>query len=308
MTSSDGAPLQFTAAPIPIEQILWIVPLGALEIPGHIAPSDHVYFYFADPDHCPCNLENHPVSAMSDGQVLRGDRSADGSLTIRATSKIDYYYGHIRVRADLPDGARVRAGEQIGVSSGIGYGVDVGVINSDVNQGFLRPSRYAPETNNCDQPLHFFTQPLRDQLTALVKREGPDKDGRINFDRAGTVAGNWFLEGLAADRESSSGPGAWPKMLTFVYDNFKPTEVRVVIGGTIDVAGIYTIPATDPLPENITQANGATILHLLGFGPRLFDSRRLLVQLLNASTLRVEKFAVGTGDLIFDAGAQTYVR
>jgi hypothetical protein len=97
-------------------------------------------------------------------------------------------------------------------------------------------------------------------------------------------------------------------MLTFVYDNVKPTEVRVVIGGTIDIPGIYTIAAGDPLPENITQASGATILRLQGFGPRLFDSRRLLVQLLNASTVRVEKFPVGTGPLTFDAGAQTYVR
>ena len=43
------------------------------------------------------------------------------------------------------------------------------------------------------QLLKYFTEPARSTLYAKVGREGSDKDGKINFDQAGRLAGNWFV-------------------------------------------------------------------------------------------------------------------
>jgi hypothetical protein len=93
-----------------------------------------------------------------------------------------------------------------------------------------------------------------------------------------------------------------------VYDNVLPTEVRVAIGGTIDVPGIYGVPASDGVPENITPASGLVVLHLQRPGTTPLPYARLLVQMIDSGSVRVEKFPVGTGALAFTANAKTYVR
>ncbi|MFI5177952.1 MAG: hypothetical protein ACHQO8_05300, partial [Vicinamibacterales bacterium] len=46
----DTGPLVFRSSPIAPGAIKWIVPLGNLNPPDHTTPTDHIYFYFADPD------------------------------------------------------------------------------------------------------------------------------------------------------------------------------------------------------------------------------------------------------------------
>jgi hypothetical protein len=303
----DGASLAFTVSPIATSQILFILPLGALEVPGHITPSDHIYLYFADPDHCPCDLATkRPVYAAARGRVKDILHGVDDKLTIQAADRIYYHYGNVRVRAGLGRGDWVQAGDQVGTTSGLAYGVDLGVINYDLQQHLLSPDRYADDTRYADQPLRFFAEPLRSQFTALVRRAGSDKNGRVSFDVAGTLAGAWFLEGLSA--AATRTPEGWSKTLSFVYDQSLPNEVRVAIGGTIDSPGVYGLAATDPLPENITPASGPVTLHLVRPGTHPLPYGRLLVQLVDPARLRVEKFTIGTNAVAFTGNARTYVR
>jgi len=82
-------------------------------------------------------------------------------------------------------------------------------------------------------PLALFAEPLRSQLYGKVKREGRDKDGKIDYDQPGKLVGNWFHESLSAGESGRGGGGISAKQIAFVYDVVQPTAVRISIGGTV---------------------------------------------------------------------------
>ena len=45
----SAGPFAFHVSPVAVDQIRFIVPLGSLNPPGHTLPTDHIYFYVADP-------------------------------------------------------------------------------------------------------------------------------------------------------------------------------------------------------------------------------------------------------------------
>src|SRR5438552_340072 len=49
-TGVSSGTLAFRTSPIAQSAILWITPLGNLNPPSHTLPTDHIYFYFANPD------------------------------------------------------------------------------------------------------------------------------------------------------------------------------------------------------------------------------------------------------------------
>ena len=281
---SASGPFAFTVSPIALDAISSIPALGNLSPPGHTLPSDHL------------NVGQRPllvsVVAPADGVVqftLGG--GASGQLGVRNGSFL-YVLSNLSVNAGLQSGVTVKAGQQLGMTSGL----DFGLLNYSRQLFFANPARYVDNELYCDSPIAYFVEPLRSQLYALVPRVGSDRDGRIDYDVAGRLAGNWFLDGLAPSL--SQFPAAWSQHLAFTYDNYDPAQVRISIGGVVASPGVFTIPASAPLPRDVSVASGRVAYPLLFAGPPGglalqppgFPQQTMLVQMIDDVTIRVEVF------------------
>lgn len=246
--------VEFTHAPLPISDLDNIIALGNLNPPDHSTPTDHIYLV----------LKRHespsPVFAPVGGQVAHiwHQPPYDPKVTIRVTPTLSYYFGHIFPRDDVKVGARVVAGQVLGTTTPNSRALDLGVVDESTTLAFANPARYSSDSLHCVPPLRFFAEPLRSTLRAMVQREGPDKDGRIDLDVPGTLAGNWFREGLPA--ADSAGPKGWSKSMSFAVDVRKPSQLMIAIGGELSLAGLFT--ADGPAPASVTSASGAAIYTL----------------------------------------------
>jgi hypothetical protein len=266
--------LSFRASPIALEQIRYITPLGNLNPPAHTTPTDHIYFYFAAP-----NAGETPAArrtdffAPADGVVMAVLSGPDTKVFVRAASGIRYYLDHLTLDAPLAVGATMSAGQRIGTTGGA-YGVDLGVVNDTITLAFANPSRYNDDTLHADAPLKYFTEPLRAQLYAKVQRIGGDLDGRIDYDVNGTLSGNWYGAGGAA--------------MSFAYDTYDPSQVRISVGALQGGPGVYGIGPGEPLPRDVSPASGV-VRYTLMLGPSAVA--QMLVQMLDAQRIQIEVFA-----------------
>jgi hypothetical protein len=193
-----SGPLVFRASPIDPAAIRWITPLGNLNPPGHATPTDHIYFYFADPDRGELpEARRTPFFAPGDGTITNvfATEPVDRKLFIRSTNTVSYYVDHLVLDPGIAVGTVLTAGQRIG-TTGLAYAIDLGVVNTAVTvPGLLNRTRYIDETLHADGPLKYFEGALHDQLYAKVQRLGSELDGRIGYDVAGSLSGNWYSEG-----------------------------------------------------------------------------------------------------------------
>jgi hypothetical protein len=306
-TSTDR--LTFTAAPLELSTIRQIVPLGNLNPPGHTLPTDHIYVNNRSGNDPPAPQQ--AVFAPGDGVVqFILTQGADSKIGIAAGSSI-YYLDHVLLDAAVHTGARVTAGQALGLTGTGTYGIDLGVINNELTVPFANSARYPAESLHGDAPLRFFEEPLRTRLYGLVSTTAATRDGRFNYDVPGRLAGNWFVEGLAA--ADSAGPAGWPQQLAFVYDNYDPTAIRVSIGGTLALIGAFAVQPGATDPKDVSSASGVVSygLFIAGFqssgnGPQ---AGTMIAQMLGDARLRAE---VVPGPVAaaaqFTSAARIYVR
>jgi len=304
--SSDG--VIFRVSPVDPTSIVYIIPLGNLNPPGHTLPTSHIYLNnrqdFVTPP------PRSPVLAPADGEVKFIFRSgAEAKIGIK-TDRVTYHLAHVELDGNIREGTAVTAGQRIGVTGSTSLGIDLGVINEDRTVFFVNPARYTDEERHGDAPLQYFEEPLRSQLYARVRRLGQDRNGRFDFDQSGRLAGNWFLEGLSASE--SSQPSGWPKQLAFVYDNYDPASIRVSVGGTLPLVGAFAVQPGALDPKDVTVTSGKVTYRLLVSAPTAGPGRQvgvLIVQMVAAERTRVE---ITVGETLVDAdftgAAKTYIR
>ncbi len=308
-STRTGGPLVFRASPLDEADIRFIVPLGNLNPPGHTFPSDHIYFYNRVPPAPPGAPA--PIYAPGDGTVQFVLTSgAESQVGVRTGSFI-YYLDHIVLDPAVRPGVALAAGQRIGETGSTAYGIDLGVINEQKSVFFVNPLRYPSTTVHGDAPLPYFDEPLRSRLYGRVQRLGSDLDGRFDFDVTGRLAGNWFHESLPVS--DSASPSSWSRHLSFVFDNYDPSRVRVAIGGTLPLVGAFAVPAGVPDPREVTPTSGRVVYRLLmpgGPGDAPGPQRGILaVEMLDATTLQVEVLPDGAAtDLSFTTAARRYVR
>lgn len=261
--------LVFTASPIAESAIRWITPLGNLNPPSHALPTDHIYFYFADPSNETAAGRRTTFYAPAGGRVfavIGGAAGQESKLFIRATSKIWFYLDHLILSSAIANGAVITAGQALG-TSGTAYGVDLGVVNeARTLPGFVNPSRYTVDTLSADGPLKYFAEPLRSRLYARVERQGADLDGKIDFDVPGRLVGNWFITNSAS--------------LSFVYDTWDPNRVLISMGAG-QLIGVFGIGAGEPNPRDVSVATGPVVytLYSTSNGPRGANPGNLVGQM-----------------------------
>jgi len=303
---------QFSVLPVSIAAGATLTALGNLSPPGHVLPTDHVYFYDWDlASRRPSSMDVRDVYMPATGAafLILPITPPESKVMFRATNNFYFYLDHIVLSSPIAVGQVIQAGTRIAKTLP-GQTVDLGAFDMSVqNAGFVNTARYGPQTLNCVSPWKYFTPELQTQIYSHVYRAptAPDKDGKIDFGVAGRLVGDWFLQGMPAD--SSSGPYGWTRSVSFVYDYFDPTQVRISIGGTVAPAGVWGIDSTATPPANISVASGLVAYRLYG----IFDFKPLyglmLVQMVNDSTIKVQVFPgsqATTGQ--FDGQVATFVR
>jgi hypothetical protein len=226
---------------------------------------------------------------------------------VQATSMHTYYLGHVKLDSGIVSGATVSAGQHVGVTSNLSFGLDLGLANDSFTLAFIAPTRYSGDTLHADSPLKYFAEPARSALYAKERGTGVQPDGKIDFDRAGTIAGNWFLDGLTGTPSTLFGSG--PKQLAFVRDVDDPSSVRISIGGTLSMSGAFATETSAADPATVTPGSGKVAYRLFfaaGTGPA---QGLLIVEMLNADRLRAETFAGSQASLAdFTDQAHVYTR
>ncbi len=285
-------PAIFTASPLRLADVTEIISIGNLAPPGHTLPTEHAYFFF-EKDYTPgAPLPRLPVFAPGSGKITRVMVMGPNSyrLDIEVNSWLSYYLILLDLdRTKYTAGRRVTAGEQLGVTMGLANTLDVGVINQRVERrGFARPARYGPETRHIDSPFKYFAEPLRTEIYTRVNREGPDKDGSLEVDVAGTLAGVWFRDDVPV---GVTGGAAWSRAIAFAPDVRRPVEKRVSIGEGLTLGGLYGVQPIAIDFALVTPASGA-IGYRLDAMDNSSDPWRgvLMVRLVDRETLEVQFF------------------
>lgn len=300
-SSFPAGTLVLKASPIDQNAIRWITPLGNLNPPAHTVPTDHIYFYFSDPDKGESfSGLRTPFYAPGDGTVttVLGGAGTESKIYVRQTSTMTYYLDHLILASGIAQGTRLTAGDVVG-TTGLAYAIDLGVMNDSLTLSFANPSRYPPDTTHADAPLKYFEEPIRSQLYARVQRLGPDLDGKIDYDIAGHLAGNWFV--------NDSLPVA------FVYDTYSPSTV-LIASSFGPISGTFAIGPGEPLPRDVTSASGKVLYSLAKtysgpLKPGLPQPAGfMLVQMFDNGTIKLEIFAGTTPPGDFTGNARTLVR
>lgn len=262
------------------------------------------------------------VYAPCSGKILYIEESGmfgDGAIRIGVTNTMAYYLGHVFVNENLEVGDSVSAGEEIATSGNTSC-VDFGVLNKNINNGFLN-QKHPPTTIYGDKPLFYYTEPLRSELYSLVKApqppENPDyvydqnvTDGEFALDLAGTLRGNWFEEsGFRAD-----GWYDWDKTLAFGYDVLYPDQI--VIGSGKYQYQFALKNEDNPIrPEVVSTSSGVVTYYLynghntsIGM-PTGSRTGLMIVEMLSDTRIKIEIFDDETSETReFSANALIYVR
>ncbi|HYN10629.1 MAG TPA: M23 family metallopeptidase, partial [Vicinamibacterales bacterium] len=299
-----SGPFAFRASPIDVALIHSIAPLGTVSAPSRWLPTDHLYFRFAEPSQSPVALRTS-FFAPADGTVrdVFSGAGSDVGVDINVTATMTYRIGHLIPSVSLARGTRVTAGQRLG-TTGSSFDIDLSLFNDALTLFFVNPARAGNQVHTA-APLRYFEEPLRSQLYAKVQRFPPDLDGRVDFDVAGRLSGNWFT--------ADSIP------LVFAYDSWDPAQVVISVGGALMRTGIYTIAVGDPAPRDVSVSSGL-VRYTLFAGPGRPGApppgtglpgaavARLLVEMLGPERIRVEMFSPSASADAFTTDAKTFDR
>lgn len=307
--------LHFTVSPIDVASIIYITPLGAMAPWGHTLPTDHGYFYHAAGNG---PITPVPVYAPAAGQVTT---NSSGRIDVRVNSVYSYWLGPLVFASGIATGVSVQAGTLLG-THGTAPAFDFSVLRSTQSLNLVNALRYSPDTLQADGFIQYFDEPVRSAILGKVLRAGSQIDGRIDYDVAGTLAGNWFAEDLPV-LDSARGGDAFvgTRKLAFARDVYSPDRQRVSIGG-LGMTGLFATSDDAPDFASVTAASGLVVYRMLAVGePQAPTSDLqigwLLVQVQDAQHLRVEAVplpstvptsSAGPAQTAFSGSAANYLR
>lgn len=311
----------FSYLPVDTVDTGYIMPLGHLAPPGHTRPSDHIYFVNIPP--------GTVLYAPAPGKVLdtytfdEGNGQYDNRITIGVTNTASYYFMHVVLDAGIKIGDEIEANQRLGVLGASAVsGFDMGAMVKTINQPFIDPDLYGLSSLHCDSPIKHFLKNMQAALYAKVRRLGAEKDGKICYDQAGKLIGNWIAENAPRDPLNTDNFESY--FLSFVYGNYNPAKMTISIGNDsffTSVRGSSSFNGTKVFYvqndankfEDVTPASGKQVYQLFGTGE--FDiplGKRvglLIVQMMTDQKIKVELFDDTTADNHdFTSNAKIYMR
>lgn len=362
--------VKYSVSPIVLEDIKFVQPIGELR-EGHIVPGDHGGFdYKTSPSSSPVavfmpangflvGVEKHPYDPPP------GYSRSLQHYHIYLEHSCTFFTGFVHLTEFAPEmlaasrelqvlnqeksgqpknialRVPVKAGQVLGTTWSFGLLGMVAVDLTKTNTGYLKPESYRGENWRIHSVagLDYFEEPLKSQILAKNPRTTNPRGGKIDFDVAGKLVGNWFLQGTNGLKGSSGSKprqcGNWPcpyweGHLALVYDYIDPTQLRVSVGFNHGLSGRtpFGVKGNGPDFKNIGVADGLVKYELVALRDisreRGYDAESplitvndesvvlgiILVQVVDDDTIKVEVFSGKTKDEIqnFSSAARTYHR
>lgn len=348
--------VSFTSAPLKLSQLGYIRPLGAVG-DGHVTPTDHVYVGPTNPEAAD---NTFPVLMPADGTVVQisrmpaeyiGDRTdtkvapEDHRLVISHSCRYFSIYIHVHKLSDKLASAagNLQPNESKMVSVELNAGETVGYIGGQTFdwtpvdtqstlKGFITPSFYngEPWKIHTVSPFDLYTGSLKKTLEAKSFRQVAPIGGKIDYDQAGKLIGNWFRQGSGGYAGSNKDQAGryWDGHLSVAPDYVDPSKTIVSIGnwqgvakqfavkGSVDSSkiGVGTTVKYELLPLSYMSSDPAW--HGSSYASDIKVSQggelqgTILFQVLSGEKLKVEKFPGKTASQIndFTSAAQIYER
>ncbi len=199
----------FTNLPVPPDKISKFVGLGEL----NVFPKDHGGFVTKVENRSgPSTIQ---VFAVADGKIkgirkeTRPDGDQDFAILQRVSTTIEVQYAHVdELAADVLKAAgtlqtgyginnsvdiEVQAGQVIGLI-GQWPAMDFQIIDQEVELNLISKSRYPIPMRQNGYYFDYYQGALENQLLAITERTIESRGGKIDYDIAGQIIGNWFLE------------------------------------------------------------------------------------------------------------------
>lgn len=347
--------VSFTASPVPIDQMGYLEPMGKTS-DGHVTPTDHVYIA---PKSMNAADNTTDVVAPADGTVTVvsampsqyiGDRqqqtaAEDHRLVVTHNCRYVSIFIHIHQLSDALKKAvgtlapndnkmtsiEVKAGDKLGKIGG--NPVDWSLMDATKTlSGFITPSLYDGESWKVHviDPISVYSGELATQLTGKSLRTSAPFGGKIDYDKAGALVGNWFKEGTNGYRGRDMNR-YWDGHFSIAPNYIDPSGTTVSIGNWQGKAAQFTAKAGSLNPADVTAKNGVVKFELVPVGyttaegtqplsPMLTKGARLtqtgdtagtlLLQVQPGEKLKLERFPGKTAAQVtgFTDAAVTYKR
>ncbi|MDB5182809.1 MAG: hypothetical protein JWO47_593 [Candidatus Saccharibacteria bacterium] len=344
---SGSGPVTMDNSPMKLSDVSYIVPTGLLA-GAHVTPIDHLYFYPKDMT----NRDAAPVYATHDGYIvdyenrgsqLQNGKAASGALRIVVQYTCSFYsYYDLLTSLDptiagaLEKGDKhyaIKAGQEIGRVGA--QSLDTAVYNLDLTlPGFVKPDSYTAEPwkVHTDDYFKYFKDPVLSQMLALNPRKVAPYGGKIDYDVAGKLSGNWFLEGTngyagptGSDRTvvDGSSKGYYGGHFSIAPDAVDPAIINVSFGDYNGKATQFTAKSPLPNPANVGTADGIVKYDLVHYtqpsaqtkaGSLSYQTQPVeavvLMQVLDGNKMKMEYFTGKTSADVstFTSAAKTFTR
>lgn len=351
----DKPRVSFTNSPITTDQLGFIHPMGKVD-DGHVTPTDHVYLTPLNPDAAD---NSYNVVMPADGRVVQidampaqyiGDRqgvqTAPSDHRVVIAHSCQYYsiFIHVHKLSDklAQEAGQIEPGKAKQVLISLNAGEPIGQIGGNPVDwtlvdlqtklsGFISPALYQTEPwkiHSID-PLSVYSEPLQSQLAAKSLRSRKPVGGKIDYDKAGSLVGNWFRAGTNGYKGASQDR-YWDGHLSVAPSYIDPDHTVVSLGNWQGKATQFAVKGNVD-PTQITKTNSPVKYELLqlsymtpeganwsgrNFASGLSVNQRgnvigtIMFEVQDGEKLKVEKFPGKTADQVnvFTGAAEIYER
>lgn len=330
-------PVTFSHAPADTDNIELIVPLGQMSS-AHVTPTDHQYYYlkaqgtaYAPAAGVITSIQAMPGSNNNDYRIVLHHTCTFYTIYIHVNTlspKILEAVGNMNGGENKYPAIAVEAGEAIALVTNQFNSFDFSAHDDDeILTGFITPALYEgePWKIHTVDPFDYFAEPLKSELLAKNPRMAEPRGGKIDYDVAGTLAGNWFAEGTGY---SGNHENYWTTHASFVYDHYDPSTITISLGNYGGEAKQFF--AKGPDPAEVREETGIVKYELVDIDYMASGKRWdrisyaeniegvtsnpvqgiVLVQLLGGERMKLEAFPGKTAGQVngFTADAKVYER
>lgn len=144
---------------------------------------------------------------------------------------------------------------------------------------------------------------MQDTLEDYIPREDEPIGGKHDYDQAGKLVGNWFLEGSLDEYEDPISIEHKEIWASFTYDMANDSEIRIAVGGTLNCSTIAWKGEEGPDPAEVSADDGPTVYKLRGTEEfrQTDQTATMLVEVLDAeASLKVEAWNSTVTNPTFD--------
>lgn len=256
--SACGDQPVLTTLPTNLSELDFIAPLGGVDPPDHTLPTDHMYMMYPYGStgqrkiYAPASVVATSISYG--GEFESGEfQRADYAISVYPCLGLKLIFGHMDVPGDKLSAAigsdfdnnvgcntsqqeykeikncekaidvKISAGELLATSDGWDlWATQEGSRSVQV----ISPDYYHNVDAVC--PLDYFTDDLKKQLYAKVKRDGQPKCGQAYQDKADTLQGGWF-----AHQDPMKAKTDWSSHFSLTHNSLENGIGQVAVSGKI---------------------------------------------------------------------------